>query len=216
MSTSSMDWKAACKAKGWGHANPLLWSSFWGETAHHISNCYSYASIKGDCRQVGQREGTGAWAPVAHIHELTDVLLRFSFHKTAAQNQFDSLNPNGLRAKSCIRLHSWAWGGQAKSSRGFTTFHGNIGRTTFQSLLLLQHTASLLSSHFHSACGEVGNNSPHLQRAAHALSQLNATWHLVTLCPGSGAGGPTLPSLVAWGPTLATAWTATEHPSKQD
>lgn len=194
-SNSSMDWKAACKGKGWGQANPFPWSSSWGETAHRISNCWVRSSTEGatqlcscDCRQ---GEGTRTWAPNAHFHEQTDVVPRFSLHKIVAQNQSkgsDSLNPTGQGPNSCTKLRSRAWG-QAKSRRGFTASHGSTGRTIFQSLLPLGHTECHFSAPTSTLRrGEVGNNSLHFCRENWPLPRASAasggsSWHR------SGTGG---------------------------
>jgi len=127
-SNSSVDWKAACKGKGWGYANPFLWSSSEGRQlivsaaagyipALKVPPSYSPVTV-----HRGRGDGTRAWARHADFHEQTDVVPRFGLHKTVAQNQSkgsESLNPTGLGANSCTKLHSWALG-QAKSRRGFT------------------------------------------------------------------------------------------------
>lgn len=133
----------------------------------------------------GQGEGIRAWAPSAHVHEQTDVVLRFGLHKNVAQKQSkgsDSLSPTGLGANSCSKLHSWAWG-QAKSRRGFTTSHGSTGRTIFQSLLPSGHTERHFSAPTSTLShGEVANNSPHFCRDSWPRPQANSasggtSWH---------------------------------------
>lgn len=110
-----------------------------------------------------QGEGTRAWAPDAYFHEQTDGAPRFGLRKTVAQKQSkgsDSLNPTGLGANSCTKLHSRAWR-QTKSRRGFSASHSSV----FQSPIPLGH----IECHFSAPTsilrhGEVGNNSPHFCR----------------------------------------------------
>lgn len=191
-----MDWRAACEGKERGHANPFLWSSSWGETAHHISSSWVCSSTEVPPSYIpvtdrGQAEGTRAWALDAHFHEQTDVVPRFGLRKTLAQKQPkgpDSRNPTGPGTTSCTELHSWAWG-QAKSRRGFTTSRGSTGRTVFQSLLPLGHAEchfSAPTSTLHR--GEVDNNSPHSCRGNWPPPRAT-----------SAAGGTSWPSAQGWG-----------------
>lgn len=149
-----------------------------------------------------------------------------AFVKLFAQKQSkesDSPNPSGLRANSCTKLHSWAWG-QAKSRRGFTTSPSTTGRTIFQSLL----PSGPMKCHFPAPTstlrrGEVGNNSPRFCRehlVSNAAGQLRARWHLGMLCPRSGTGSKDaaarcLPPRWHGTCTCHHACPAIEYPSKR-
>lgn len=104
------------QGKRWGHPNPFLWSSSWGETAHHIISCWPYSSTKGPgsyflwLQTGGQQESSGAWAPLHTSGR--ELLTRFGLHKTSTQNQFcltvqsDYLNPTGWGQTAALNCKS--------------------------------------------------------------------------------------------------------------
>lgn len=97
----------------WGHPNPLLWSSSWGETAPHTISCWSYSSTKGPGRYFTAervvskkaQEPEPLWTPLGErwCQDLAFIKL---FYKNSPKWLS---KPNRVRANSCTKLQISLW-----------------------------------------------------------------------------------------------------------